>query len=475
MNLEKHLKLPIFEIIQQVADEMKIETYVVGGWVRDVILRRESKDIDIVCIGSGIELAKNVAHKIGKHSKVSIFKTFGTAMVNFYEGDINWQIEFVGARKESYSRDSRNPIVESGTLEEDQNRRDFTINAMAISLNKSTYGNLIDPFNGLRDIENKIIQTPLDPDITFSDDPLRMMRAIRFSTQLKFFIHNDTFDAITRNADRIEIISQERIIDEMNKMILSSNPSYGFKLMEKSGLLKIIFPEMVALKGTDYVGDRTHKDNFKHTLEVLDNISLNTNNLWLRWAAILHDIAKPLTKRYEPKIGFTFHGHEVKGAKMVKYIFKRLKLPLNENMKYVEKLVGMHLRPIIIAEDIVSDSAVRRLLFDAGDDVDDLITLCEADITSKNYNKVQRFKKNFEIVRQKLITLEQSDRIRNFQPPVSGEDIMTIFDISPCKEIGMIKSNIKEAILEGKIPNEREEALKLMYEEAKKLGLKPKK
>lgn len=475
MNLEKQLKLPIFEIVQQVADDMKIETYVVGGWVRDVILRRESKDVDIVCVGSGIELAKNVAKKIGKHSKVSIFKNFGTAMVNYYEGDTNWQIEFVGARKESYSRDSRNPIVEDGTLEEDQNRRDFTINAMAISLNKATYGDLIDPFNGLQDIENKIIQTPLDPDITFSDDPLRMMRAIRFSTQLKFFIHNDTFDAITRNAHRIEIISQERIIDEMNKIIMSSTPSYGFKLMEKSGLLKLIFPEMVALKGSDYVGERTHKDNFKHTLEVLDNIAPHTNNLWLRWAAILHDIAKPLTKRYENKVGFTFHGHEVKGSRMVKNIFKRLRLPLNENMKYVEKLVGMHLRPIIIAEDIVTDSAVRRLLFDAGDDVDDLITLCEADITSKNFHKVQKFKRNFEIVRQKLISLEESDKIRRFQPPVSGEDIMDIFNIMPCKEIGIIKTNIKDAILEGTIPNDREEALKLMYKEAEKLGLKPKK
>ncbi|MDD2487836.1 MAG: HD domain-containing protein [Bacteroidales bacterium] len=475
MNLEKHLKHPIFEIVQKVADEMQLETYVVGGWVRDVILKRDSKDIDIVCVGSGIELAKNVAKNVGSHSKVSIFKNFGTAMINYYEDNYNWQIEFVGARKESYSHESRNPIVENGTLEDDQNRRDFTINAMAISLNKETYGDLIDPFNGLVDIENKIIQTPLDADITFSDDPLRMMRAIRFSCQLKFYIHNDTFDAITRNSHRIEIISQERIIDEMNKIILSSNPSYGFRLMDKSGLLQIIFPELVALKGTEQVGERTHKDNFKHTLEVLDNISLYTNNLWLRWAAILHDIAKPLTKRYEPRIGFTFHAHEVKGAKMVKHIFRRLKLPLNDNMKYVEKLVGMHLRPIILAEDIVTDSAVRRLLFDAGDDVDDLMTLCVADITSKNYNKVQRFRKNFEIVRQKLISLEQNDRIRNFQPPVSGEDIMDIFDISPCKEIGLIKSTIKEAILEGKIPNEREAALELMFMEAQKLGLKPKK
>lgn len=475
MNLEKHLIHPIFQIVQQVADNMQIDTYVVGGWVRDVILKRESKDIDIVCIGSGIELAKQVALKIGKHSRVSVFKNFGTAMVNYNDNGYNWQIEFVGARKESYSHDSRKPIVENGTLEDDQNRRDFTINAMAISLNSKTYGELIDPFNGLRDIENKVIQTPLDADITFSDDPLRMLRAIRFSTQLNFVIHNDTFDAITRNANRIEIISQERIIDEMNKMILSSRPSYGFRLMDKCGLLNLIFPELVALKGVEYVGDRAHKDNFKHTLEVLDNISLHTDNLWLRWAAILHDIGKPLTKRYEPKIGFTFHSHEAKGAKMVKFIFRRLKLPLNENMKYVEKLVGMHLRPIILAEDIVTDSAVRRLLFEAGDDVDDLMTLCEADITSKNFNKVQRFKRNFEIVRQKLVFLEENDRIRNFQPPVSGEDIMEIFNIAPCREIGEIKTTIKEAILEGKIPNEREAALKLMYEEARKLGLEAKK
>lgn len=475
MNLEKHLKLPIFEIVQEVADQMKIETYVVGGWVRDIILERESQDIDIVCVGSGIELAKQVSQKIGRHSKVSIFKNFGTAMVNYYEGDSNWQIEFVGARKESYNHNSRNPIVEEGTLEEDQNRRDFTINAMAISLNRASYGNLIDPFNGLIDIENKIIQTPLDPDITFSDDPLRMMRAIRFSTQLKFFIHNDTFDAIERNANRIKIISQERITEELNKIILASNPSYGFKLLDRSGILNIIFPEMIALKGNENIGERTHKDNFKHTLEVLDNISLNTDNLWLRWAAILHDIGKPLTKRFEPRIGFTFHGHEVKGARMVKRIFNKFKLPLNENMKYVEKLVGMHLRPIIIAEDIVSDSAVRRLLFDAGNDIDDLITLCKADITSKNANKVKRFKRNFEIVRQKLISLEESDRVKNFQPPVSGGDIMEAFDIEPRKEIGIIKSNIKEAILEGKIPNNREKALELMYIEAEKLGLKPKK
>ncbi|MBP1630216.1 MAG: cca [Bacteroidetes bacterium] len=474
MNLEKHLVHPIFKIVQEVVENMGIEAYVVGGWVRDIILKRASKDIDIVCIGSGIELANQTANKIGKHCNVSVFKNFGTAMINYMDNGNNWQIEFVGARKESYNRDSRKPIVEDGTLEDDQNRRDFTINAMAISLNSNNYGELIDPFEGLQDIAYGVIQTPLNPDITFSDDPLRMMRAIRFASQLDFVIHNDTFDAITRNAHRIEIVSGERIIEELNKMILSPRAAMGFRHLEKSGLLKIIFPEMVALKGVEQVGDRAHKDNFKHTLEVLDNISKNTDNLWLRWAAILHDIAKPLTKRYEPKVGFTFHGHEAKGAKMVKHIFRRMKLPLNENMKYVEKLVELHLRPIILAEDIVTDSAVRRLLFDAGNDIEDLMTLCEADITSKNFHKVQKFKRNFEIVRQKLIEIEEKDRVRNFQPPISGEDIMEIFGIEPCKEIGEIKTVIKDAILDGKIQNDKEEALKIMYQEGEKRGLKPK-
>ncbi|MFV0501973.1 MAG: CCA tRNA nucleotidyltransferase [Bacteroidales bacterium] len=472
MNLENKLVHPIFKIINQSSNSKGIKAFVIGGWVRDLILNRESKDIDIVCLGSGIELSKDVASRIGKGAKVSVFKNFGTSMLNYYDNGINWQIEFVGARKESYNRNSRKPIVEDGSLEDDQNRRDFTINALAISLNDEDYGELIDPFNGVEDMRNMIIQTPLDPDITFSDDPLRMFRAIRFACQLNFTIHNDTFDAIQRNAERIDILSMERIIDEINKMVLSPRASMGFKLMDRTGLLKLILPELVALKGVEQVGERAHKDNFKHTLEVLDNISPHTDNLYLRWAAILHDIAKPLTKRYDPKVGFTFHGHEVKGSRMIKHIFRRLKLPLNENMKYVEKLVELHLRPIILAEDIVTDSAVRRLLFDAGDDIEDLITLCIADITSKNFHKVQKFKKNFEIVKQKLIEIEEKDKVRNFQPPVSGEDIMKAFGIEPCREIGEIKTIIKDSILDGIIPNQRKDALELMYSEGKKKGLR---
>lgn len=472
MNLENKLVHPIFKIINQSSNSEGIKAFVIGGWVRDLILNRESKDIDIVCLGSGIELSKDVARRIGKGAKVSVFKNFGTSMLNYYDNGINWQIEFVGARKESYNRNSRKPIVEDGSLEDDQNRRDFTINALAISLNDEDYGELIDPFNGVEDMRNMIIQTPLDPDITFSDDPLRMFRAIRFACQLNFTIHNDTFDAIQRNAERIDILSMERIIDEINKMVLSPRASMGFKLMDRTGLLKLILPELVALKGVEQVGERAHKDNFKHTLEVLDNISTHTDNLYLRWAALLHDIAKPLTKRYDPKVGFTFHGHEVKGSRMIKHIFRRLKLPLNENMKYVEKLVELHLRPIILAEDIVTDSAVRRLLFDAGDDIEDLITLCIADITSKNFHKVQKFKKNFEIVKQKLIEIEEKDKVRNFQPPVSGEDIMRAFGIEPCREIGEIKTIIKDSILDGIIPNQRKDALELMYSEGKKKGLR---
>lgn len=472
MNLENKLVHPIFKIINQSSNSKGIKAFVIGGWVRDLILNRESKDIDIVCLGSGIELSKDVASRIGKGAKVSVFKNFGTSMLNYYDNGINWQIEFVGARKESYNRNSRKPIVEDGSLEDDQNRRDFTINALAISLNDEDYGELIDPFNGVEDMRNMIIQTPLDPDITFSDDPLRMFRAIRFACQLNFTIHNDTFDAIQRNAERIDILSMERIIDEINKVVLSPRASMGFKLMDRTGLLKLILPELVALKGVEQVGERAHKDNFKHTLEVLDNISPHTDNLYLRWAAILHDIAKPLTKRYDPKVGFTFHGHEVKGSRMIKHIFRRLKLPLNENMKYVEKLVELHLRPIILAEDIVTDSAVRRLLFDAGDDIEDLITLCIADITSKNFHKVQKFKKNFEIVKQKLIEIEEKDKVRNFQPPVSGEDIMKAFGIEPCREIGEIKTIIKDSILDGIIPNQRKDALELMYSEGKKKGLR---
>lgn len=471
-NLRDKLCYPVFELIGRTADEAGLETYVVGGFVRDSIMGRECKDIDIVTIGSGIELAKKVSERIGKHSKVSVFKNFGTAMVHFKEGDEDWQVEFVGARKESYSHDSRKPIVEDGTLEDDQLRRDFTINAMAICLNESRYGELIDPFDGIGDIKRNIIKTPCDPDITFSDDPLRMLRAIRFAARLDFSIHPDTFEAVKRNAHRIEIVSMERNIEELNKMILSAHPSMGFRLLDKSGLLSLIFPELSNLKGAEDMNGKTHKDNFKHTLEVLDNVSKVSDDLFLRWAAILHDIGKPFCKRFDKKIGFSFHGHELKGAKMVKPIFRRLKLPLNEKMKYVEKLVSLHLRPIVLAEDVVTDSAVRRLLFDAGDDIDDLMLLCQADITSKNLHKVRKYMQNFENVKQKMIVLEEKDRIRNFQPPVNGEDIMQIYNLTPCREIGILKTIIKDAVLDGKIPNEREAALSLLYAEAEKLGLK---
>ncbi len=464
---------PIYKIVGEVADQMGVDAFAVGGVVRDYFLQRPCTDIDIVCLGSGVDLAINVAHRINVHKEVRVFKNFGTAMFHYQYDGVDWQIEFVGARKESYRANSRKPIVENGTLTDDQNRRDFTINAMAVGLNKDNFGELLDPFGGIRDLDNGVIRTPLDPDITFSDDPLRMMRAIRFATQLGFIIENKTFDAITRNAHRIEIVSKERVAEELNKIVMAKEPSIGFKLLYKSKLMDLIFPEFSKLKGVDTVNDRGHKDNFYHSLEVLDNVAKHSDNLWLRWAAILHDIGKPATKRYDEKLGWTFHGHEVKGAKMVRTIFRKMKLPMNEKMKYVEKLVLLHLRPIILSEDIVTDSAVRRLLFDAGDDIDDLMLLCEADITSKNVQKVQKYLTNFKLVRQKLIDIEEKDRIRNFQPPISGEDIMELFDMQPCREIGVIKNAIKEAILEGIIPNEYEAAYSFMLQEAEKMGMKP--
>jgi tRNA nucleotidyltransferase (CCA-adding enzyme) len=468
MNHKVAINHPIFKIISQAAKDLNLDAYVIGGFVRDFLLKRGShKDIDVVAIGSGIALAKTVSKKLPNKPRVQVFKTYGTAMLRFED----MEIEFVGARKESYNENSRNPVVENGTLEDDQNRRDFTINALALNLTESHFGELLDPFDGVTDLKNGIIRTPLNPDITYSDDPLRMLRAIRFATQLNFEIEKTSLNSISKNNKRINIITKERIVVELNKILESKTPSKGFLLMEQTGLLQHILPELTALKGIDEIEGQTHKDNFYHTLEVVDNISKHTDNVWLRWAALLHDIGKAPTKKFSKKVGWTFHAHEFEGAKMVYQLFKRLKMPLNDKMKYVQKLVFMSSRPIALSQDTVTDSAVRRLVFDAGDYVDDLMTLCEADITTKNPKKFQKYHNNFKIVRQKIVEVEARDHIRNFQPPISGEDIMKTFNLKPSREIGRIKETIKEAILEGDIPNEYDAAYELMLKTGKKLGL----
>lgn len=470
IEIKNKIDTPLFHKLTETADEMGLECYLVGGYVRDLILERPTNDIDVVVVGSGIKMAEAFSKKLGRHAHLSVFRNFGTAQVKWHGNEV----EFVGARKESYQRNSRKPIVEDGTLEDDQNRRDFTINAMAVCLNAQRLGELVDPFDGMYDLQEGIIATPLDPDITFSDDPLRMMRCVRFATQLHFIIEDETFDALERNRERIKIISGERIITELNKIILADTPSRGFVELHRCGLLQLILPELAALDCVETRNGKSHKNNFYHTLEVLDAVAQKSNSLYLRWAALLHDIGKPRSKRWEPSIGWTFHNHNYLGEKMIQPLFRRLKLPLDERMKYVAKLVGLHMRPIAIADEIVTDSAVRRLLFDAGDDIDDLMLLCEADITSKNEQRKKNFLQNFKIVRQKLIDIEEKDRIRNFQPPVDGKEIMDMFGLEPCREVGTLKTALKDAILDGKIPNEYEPALAFIIDKAKAMGLEPK-